>query len=141
MQQSETVQQHSDATRAEIASLHRELAELHHQLARRDVELIDAMARLATVTDQLRIQNEQDRDHHGRIDRAIELLTALVSTSKAEPDMAEVRTGPTVIGGSVDPSLLEPDAAIDRDVIDLNGPGDPAPLHPTGAIGPFGSTA
>ena len=121
MAQSQTVQQNTDETRTEIGALHRQLAELHTQLARRDVELIDAMARVATVTDQLRVQNEQDRDHHDRLDRAIELLTTLVSASSVGPDQPEVRSGPTVIGGSVDPSLLEQSPALNGDIIDLGG--------------------
>jgi deoxyribodipyrimidine photolyase len=115
--QAETTQLEVDALRAELTGLHGQLGELHRELARRDVELIGALARVTTVTDQLRVQNEQDRAHHDRLDRAIELLTQLIASSVPAleqmtagevVDVTEPATATaTVIGGSVDPSLLD----------------------------------
>ncbi len=124
MQQSEVTGQQAAAMRAEIVALHQELAALHRELARRDIELIDAMARVAQATDQVRIQNEQDRDRHERIDRAIELLTLVVTQSAATPALEP--TAPvepaapsaTVIGGSFDPAYREP-PPVGGDVVDL----------------------
>ncbi len=130
--QSETSQRQVEALRAELSSVNTELASLHRELARRDVELIGALAQVSAVTDQLRIQNEQDRAHHDRLDRAIELLTMLVTSSPelpaAAPDGIELEpatgTAPTVIGGSVDPSLLHT-AAAGEGIVDLTSPRAP----------------
>lgn len=135
--QAETTQLEVDALRTELTGLHGQLSELHYELARRDVELIGALARVTTVTDQLRFQNEQDREHHDRLDRAIELLTTIIASSVPALEAAggsevvdtdeAAPTAPTVIGGSVDPSLLtmrEPT----QTVIDLEAV-DPAPAE------------
>ena len=131
--QAETTQLEVDALRAELTGLHGQLSELHHELARRDVELIGALARVTTVTDQLRVQNEQDRAHHDRLDRAIELLTQVIASSVPALEAqggAEVAESdelapnvPTVIGGSVDPSLLHATTMTDA-VLDLTDPLD-----------------
>lgn len=131
MQQSEVTAQQAAAMRAEIVALHQELAALHRELARRDIELIDAMARVAQATDQVRIQNEQDRDRHDRIDRAIELLTLVVAQSAAT---AEIEPGEppepsaTVIGGSFDPAYRDAPPAPGAAVVDLTADGTRA-LH------------
>lgn len=126
--QAETAQQQVQGMRTELACLHRELSELHGELARRDVELIGALTSITTVTDQLRMQNEQDRAHHERLDRAIELLTMVITSSPAleGAGRAEVADstptapgGATVIGGSIDPSLLDV-TEVEAPVIDLN---------------------
>lgn len=111
MQQSEVTAQQAAAMRAEIVALHQELAALHRELARRDIELIDAMARVAQATDQVRIQNEQDRDRHDRIDRAIELLTLVVARSGDDHEIEAAEPSEptaTVIGGSFDPTYGDP---------------------------------
>lgn len=122
MQQSEVTAQQAAAMRAEIVALHQELASLHRELARRDIELIDAMARVAHATDQVRIQNEQDRDRHDRIDRAIELLTLVVAQSATEGELEPAEpTEPTatVIGGSFDPTYREAPPTPGGEVVDL----------------------
>jgi hypothetical protein len=125
--QAETAQLQVEALRAELGGLHQELA-------RRDVELISALTRVAAVTDRLRLQTEQDRDDHRRLTRAIELLTMFIASppptaigagsasgtapprpSTGTEQFTEVVpndgvTSATVIGGSVDPSRLNPDA-------------------------------
>jgi hypothetical protein len=133
--QAETAQLQVEALRAELTGLHQELA-------RRDVELISALTRVAAVTDRLRLQTEQDRDHHHRLTRAIELLTMFIASppppalsaaaaeSTPPPPRASTSTDHitevvpnepapnvgTVIGGSIDPSRLapEPDEGIDE---------------------------
>ena len=126
--QAETAQQQVQGMRTELTSLHRELSELHGELARRDVELIGALTSITTVTDQLRMQNEQDRAHHERLDRAIVLLTMVITSppalEQAGPagvaDSAPAASGgSTVIGGSIDPSLLDVTEG-EAPVIDLN---------------------
>ena len=129
--QSETAQLQVEALRAELTGLHQELA-------RRDVELISALTRVAAVTDRLRLQTEHDRDDHGRLTRAIELLTMFIASpppalvagrasGTTPPPRASTPTeqftevvptdaGPsvgTVIGGSIDPSRLNADPAAD----------------------------
>jgi hypothetical protein len=137
LQQAESTTQHAAAMRSEIVALHRELAALHRELARRDIELIDAMARVAAVTDQVRIQNVQDREHLDRIDEAIELLahvvtsTALLAGAGPDPrgpvpagpvDPAEdVEPAGTVIGGSIDPSLAGTPPTPGAAIVDLTG--------------------
>ena len=126
--QAGTAHEQVQGMRDELTRLNRDLSELHGELAKRDVELIDALARTTALTDQLRVQNEQDREHHERLDRAIELLTMVIATNVAPnilessaPPRAEVTevvpaeaTVPTVIGGSIDPTRLHGDpAAID----------------------------
>ncbi|MGZ6886160.1 MAG: hypothetical protein ACXVLO_13870 [Acidimicrobiia bacterium] len=113
--QAETAQHEVAGLRSELAELRRQHADLHAELARRDVELIGALAHVTAVTDQLRIQNEADRAHHERLDRAIELLTMLVAATPAALDPTAggadgdggEPAGATVIGGSVDPSRLD----------------------------------
>ncbi|MEP6624775.1 MAG: hypothetical protein ABJC79_10045 [Acidimicrobiia bacterium] len=146
--QAETTQLEVETLRTELTGMHTQLDGLHQELARRDVELIGALARVTTVTDQLRVQNEEDRAHHDRLDRAIELLTMVIASSAPAleaSNRAEVvdlddslPAPPTVIGGSVDPSLL-PRAALDP-VIDLtdDGANDGArgfPRRPSSAPG------
>jgi hypothetical protein len=133
--QAETAQLQVEPQRAELTGLHQELA-------RRHVELISALTRVAAVTDRLRLQTEQDRDDHHRLTRAIELLTMFIASpppalsasdgSDPTPPRAStasdrftevVPTEPasgvgTVIGGSIDPSLL---------TVDGTAPADPAP--------------
>ncbi len=114
--QAETTQLEVDTLRNELTGLHVQLEELHEQLAKRDIELIGALAHVTTVTDQLRVQNEEDRAHHDRLDRAIELLTMVIASSapalesSTQAEVIDVDDSlpapPTVIGGSVDPSLL-----------------------------------
>jgi deoxyribodipyrimidine photolyase len=130
--QAETTQLEVDTLRNELTGMHVQLEELHQQLARRDVELIGALAHVTTVTDQLRVQNEEDRAHHDRLDRAIELLTMVIASSAPaleQSTQAEVvdlddslPAPPTVIGGSVDPSLLARSTTQDP-VIDLTAEG------------------
>ena len=132
--QSETSQRQLETLRSELTSVNSELASLHRELARRDVELIGALAQVSAVTDQLRLQNEQDRAHHDRLDRAIELLTMVITSSAPAPaidagsDGVEIEAaapgGATVIGGSVDPSLLPPPGAADP-MIDLTATSSP----------------
>lgn len=123
--QSERTQLEVDMLRRELAGVHGELGNLQRELARRDVELIGAVAHVTTVTDQLRLQNEQDIAHHDRLDRAIELLTTLIASSvpaaATETETVELgeTSAPTVIGGSVDPSLLATRAA-------AGAPGEPS---------------
>ncbi len=124
--QAETAHEQVQGMRGELTRLNRDLSELHGELAKRDVELIDALARTTALTDQLRLQNEQDREHHDRLDRAIELLTMVIATNVA-PNILETTTAPqvdvtdvlpaeatvpTVIGGSIDPTRLVDDPAI-----------------------------
>lgn len=145
--QAESTQVEVDTLRNELTSLHTQLADLHQELARRDVELIGALAHVTTVTDQLRVQNEEDRAHHDRLDRAIELLTMVIAQSapalEASPrtEVVDVDDSlpapPTVIGGSVDPSLLARAAAQDS-VIDLTADG--APQFPRRAASVPGAT-
>lgn|GEM_PF-6070687 len=133
--QAEAAQQQVQGMRTELTCLHRELSELHGELARRDVELIGALTSISTVTDQLRMQNEQDRAHHERLDRAIELLTMVITSPPAleRAGRAEVAdsalsapSGATVIGGSIDPSLLDV-TEVEVPVIDLSAePSDDA---------------
>ena len=118
--QAETAHEQVQGMRDELTRLNRDLSELHGEMAKRDVELIDALARTTALTDQLRVQNEQDRAHHDRLDRAIELLTMVIATS-APPNILEAAAtphadvtdvapaeaaAPTVIGGSIDPTRL-----------------------------------
>ncbi len=143
--QAETTQLEVDTLRNELSGLHTQLADLHQELARRDIELIGALAHVTTVTDQLRVQNEEDRAHHDRLDRAIELLTMVIASSAPALEAShrpEVVDGddslpapPTVIGGSVDPSLLARAAAQDS-VVDLTADGSPEfPRRPTSVPG------
>ena len=139
--QAETAHDQVQGMRDELTRLNRDLSELHGELARRDVELIDALARTTALTDQLRVQNEQDRAHHERLDRAIELLTLVIATNATpnilEPattpqaevtDVVSVETpAPTIIGGSIDPTRLNDD----RTVIDLT-------IDPSDALDPPG---
>ncbi len=139
--QAETAHEQVQGMRDELTRLNRDLSELHGELARRDVELIDALARTTALTDQLRVQNEQDRAHHERLDRAIELLTMVIATNAApnilEPgrtphaDVTDVApaeaTAPTVIGGSIDPTRLNDDST----VVDLT-------IDPSDALAPPG---
>ena len=143
--QAETAHEQVQGMRGELTRLNRDLSELHGELAKRDVELIDALARTTALTDQLRVQNEQDREHHERLDRAIELLTLVITTNVA-PNILETATAPqadvtdvlpaettvrTVIGGSIDPTRLVDDPT----VIDLT-------IDPADALDPpDGSTA
>ena len=143
--QAETAHEQVQGMRGELTRLNRDLSELHGELAKRDVELIDALARTTALTDQLRVQNEQDREHHERLDRAIELLTMVIATNVA-PNILETATAPqadvtdvlpaettvpTVIGGSIDPTRLVDDPT----VIDLT-------IDPADALDPpDGSTA
>ena len=137
--QAETAHEHVQGMRDELTRLNRDLSELHGELAKRDVELIDALARTTALTDQLRVQNEQDRAHHERLDRAIELLTMVIATN-ATPNILEsantpqsevtdaisVQTaGPTVIGGSVDPTRLNDDPTVIDLTIDPSDALDP----------------
>jgi hypothetical protein len=137
----------------QVEALRAELGELHQELARRDVELISALSRVAAVTDRLRLQTEQDRDDQHRLTRAIEMLTTFLASpppgllasaggAPANPvgeviDVVatDVPAGGTVIGGSIDPSLLADDVGPDR-AIDLTAElpiapatTDEAPLH------------
>ncbi|MEO6469643.1 MAG: hypothetical protein ABIP21_11125, partial [Acidimicrobiia bacterium] len=89
--------------------------------------------------DQLRVQNEQDRAHHKRLDRAIELLTMVIATNAtpnilepATSPQAEVAdtvsvetTAPTVIGGSIDPTRLNDDPTVIDLTIDPSDALDP----------------
>lgn len=124
--QAETAHEQVQGMRDELTRLNRDLSELHGELAKRDVELIDALARTTALTDQLRVQNEQDREHHDRLDRAIELLTMVIATNVApnvleaaaapQADITDVlpaeTTVPTVIGGSIDPTRLGDDPTV-----------------------------
>ena len=143
--QAETAHEQVQGMRGELTRLNYDLSELHGELAKRDVELLDALARTTALTDQLRVQNEQDREHHERLDRAIELLTLVITTNVA-PNILETATAPqadvtdvlpaettvpTVIGGSIDPTRLVDDPT----VIDLT-------IDPADALDPpDGSTA
>ena len=137
--QAETAHDQVQGMRDELTRLNRDLSELHGELAKRDVELIDALARTTALTDQLRVQNEQDRAHHERLDRAIELLTMVIATNAA-PNILEAASTPqadvtdvapaeaataTIIGGSIDPTRLNDDSS----VIDLT-------IDPTDALDP-----
>ena len=137
--QAETAHEHVQGMRDELTRLNRDLSELHGELAKRDVELIDALARTTALTDQLRVQNEQDRAHHERLDRAIELLTMVIATN-ATPNILETATtppaevtdavsvqttAPTVIGGSVDPTRLNDDPTVIDLTIDPSDALDP----------------
>ena len=93
------------------------------------------------MTDQLRRQSEEDVAHHDRLDRAIELLTMLVASSVSGQQATEpAELGPPpanrVIGGSVDPALLDT-TSDDRATIDLTAaaapervPETPPPAQP-----------
>ena len=123
--QAETAHEQVQGMRDELTRLNCDLSELHGELAKRDVELIDALARTTALTDQLRVQNEQDREHHDRLERAIELLTMAIATNVA-PNVLEAAapqadvtdsfpaeaTVPTVIGGSIDPTRLVDDPTV-----------------------------
>jgi len=137
--QAETAHEQVQGMRDELTRLNRDLSELHGELARRDVELIDALARTTALTDQLRVQNEQDRAHHERLDRAIELLTMVIATN-ATPNILEAATppqadvadavsvetaAPTVIGGSIDPTRLHEDPTVIDLTIDPSDALDP----------------
>lgn len=141
--QSETAHEQIQAMRDEMTRLNRDLSELHGELAKRDVELIDALARTTALTDQLRVQNEQDRAHHDRLDRAIELLTMVIAStaapgileaapradvSDAVPDDAPT---PTVIGGSIDPTRISDEREFVAATIDLT-------IDPSDALDPPG---
>ena len=144
LHQAETAHEQVQAMRNEMTRLNRDLAELHGELAKRDVELIDALARTTALTDQLRVQNEQDRAHHERLDRAIELLTMVIASSAApgllEPagraDVTDVvpdaPAAPTVIGGSVDPSRINDNPEFAASTIDLT-------IDPSDALDPPGT--
>ena len=137
--QAETAHEQVQGMRDELTRLNRDLSQLHGELAKRDVELIDALARTTALTDQLRVQNEQDRAHHERLDRAIELLTMVIATN-ATPNILEAATTPrsevtdavsvgttppTVIGGSVDPTRLNDDPTVIDLTIDPSDALDP----------------
>ncbi|MGZ4795984.1 MAG: hypothetical protein ACXV8T_08840 [Acidimicrobiia bacterium] len=98
----------AETAHLQVDILRAELTELHRELARRDVELVSALHRLATVTDRLRVETEHDRADQRRLTRSVELLAMF----SAGPPLRLPSTNP-VIGGSVDPAraAAEPAAA------------------------------
>jgi len=125
----------AETAQLQVEALRAEQAELHRELARRDVELISALARVTAVTDQLRLQNDEDRSYHDRLARAIELLTLFIASPppalRGSTPGSAAAISATVIGGSVDPSRLDITSDATIDLTDL-------PVAPeTAADGPL----